>query len=91
VAEEDRDEFFELTEKAVFDFLCHPDRSRLHKTDPTGERALAVAAAVRRNMRLLYKSGRMTKAEGLEQVEVLRKKLRQALFKPELLGELLNG
>ncbi|BCS56014.1 hypothetical protein GSbR_13770 [Geobacter sp. SVR] len=91
LAEEDRDEFFELTQEAVFDFLCHQDESRLQKADPTGERALAVAAAVRRNMRLLYKSGRMTKAEGLEQVEVLRVKLRQALFKPELLGELLNG
>jgi hypothetical protein len=41
-------------------------------------------------MRLLYKSGRMTRAEGLEQVEMLRVKLRQALFKPELLEELLN-
>jgi hypothetical protein len=49
-----------------------------------------MAEAVRKNLRLLYKNGRLTKAEGLEQVESLREKLRQALYKPELLDELYN-
>ena len=59
--------------------------------DPTGEKALAMAEAVRKNLRLLYRSGKMSKAEGFDQVEFLRQKLRQALHTPELLDELHNG
>jgi hypothetical protein len=33
----------------------------------------------------------VTKAEGLEQVEALRQKLRDALHKPELLDDVHNG
>ncbi len=88
LAEEDRDEYLRLTEEAVFDMLRHQQESQMLKIDPTGERALATAEALRKNLRLLYKSGRLTKAEGLEQVEAIRKKLRKALHKPSLLEEL---
>ena len=91
LAETDRDEYLKLTEDAVFGFLQQPQESELLLADPTGERALAMAEAVRKNLRLLYKNGRVTKAEGLEQVELLRLKLRQALDKPELLDEIHNG
>ncbi len=91
LAETDRDEYLKLTEDAVFGFLQQPQESELLIADPTGERALAMAEAVRKNLRLLYKNGRVTKAEGLEQVELLRLKLRQALDKPELLDEIYNG
>lgn len=86
--EDDRDEYLRMIDEGVLDFLQHPDESDLLLSDPTGERALAMAEALRKNLRLLYKSGRMTKAEGLEQVDVLKKNLRLALRKPELLGEL---
>ncbi|MFA7059526.1 MAG: zinc dependent phospholipase C family protein [Pedobacter sp.] len=91
LAEEDRDEYFRLTEEAVFDLLRYQQSSQILKVDPTGERALATAEALRKNLRLLYKSGRLTKSEGLEQVESLRKKLREALHKPALLEELHSG
>jgi len=91
LAESDRDEYLKLAEEAVFGFLQHPQDSELLLADPTGERALAMAEAVRKNLRLLYKNGRMTKAEGLEQVERLRVSLRQALYKPELLDEVYSG
>lgn len=91
LADSDRDEYLTLTEKAVFDFLVHAWDANILLADPTGERALATADALRKNLRLLYKSGRLTKAEGVAQVEALRKKLRQALHKPHLLGELLSG
>jgi len=87
LADSDRDEYLKLTEEAVFGFLQHPQDSELLLADPTGERALAMAEAVRKNLRLLYKNGRLTKAEGLEQVERLREILRLALQKPELLDE----
>ena len=88
LADSDRDEYLKLTEAAVLDFLQHPEKSDLLRLDPTGERALAMAEAFRKNLRLLYKSGRLTKPEGVEQVEALREKLRQALHKPELLERL---
>lgn len=91
LAESDRDEYLKLAEKAVYGFLQHPQDSELLLADPTGERALAMAEAVRKNLRLLYKNGRLTRAEGLEQVEGLRIKLRQALHKPELLDEVYSG
>jgi hypothetical protein len=91
LAESDRDEYLKLTEEAVFSFLERPEDSRMLSADPTGERALAMAEAVRKNLRLLYKNGRVTKAEGLEQVEALRQKLRDALHTPELLDDVHNG
>jgi len=91
LVESDREEYQKLTEDTVLNFLSQPNDSDLLLADPTGERALAMAEAVRRNLRLLYKNGRLTKAEGLEQVELLRIKLRQALDKPELLDEIYSG
>lgn len=91
LAQSDRDEYLKLTEKAVYDFLQHPGDAAILHADPTGERALATAAAMRKNLRLLYKSGRISKDEGMEQVEALRKKLRSALHKPELLEEFHSG
>jgi hypothetical protein len=91
LAENDRDEYLKLAEEAVYGFLQYPLDSEILLADPTGERALALAEAVRKNLRLLYRSGKLTKGEGLAQVELLRLKLRQALLKPELLDELHNG
>jgi hypothetical protein len=91
LAESDRDEYLKLTEEAVYGFLQNPLDSEILLSDPTGERALAMAEAVRKNLRLLYRSGKLTRAEGLEQVEMLKMKLRQALHTPELLDEFHNG
>jgi hypothetical protein len=91
LAESDRNEYLKLTEEAVFGFLQQPRDAEILLADPTGERALAMAEAVRKNLRLLYKSGKLTKAEGLEQVDLLKMKLRQAMHTPELLDELHNG
>lgn len=85
---EDRDENMCMIEDAVLDFLRHPEESDLLLADPTGERALAMAEAFRRNLRLLYKSGRITRSDGMKQVEALKNKLLSALHQPELLGEL---
>lgn len=91
LAESDRDEYLKLAGEAVFDFLQNPEGSRFLKTDPTGEKALAAADALRKNLRLLYQSGRITKAEGFGQVEKLRVTLRKSLLKPELLKGLYSG
>ena len=59
--------------------------------DPTGEKTLAAADALRKNLRLLYRNGRISKADGMEQVELLRDRLRQSLRNPELLKGLHSG
>ena len=91
LAESDRDEYLELTGEAVLDFLQNPEESRFLLLDPTGEKALAAADALRKNLRLLYKSGRITKAEGFDQVDKLKRTLRKSLHQPKLLKELYNG
>lgn len=91
LATEDCDEYVALTEQAVFDFLKHPDDADILRLDPTGEKTLKAADALRKNLRLLYGSGKITKADGMEQVETMRGTLRQALRQPELLKRLYNG
>lgn len=91
LGEEDRIEYLQLTEAAVFGFLGDDAAAAILKLDPTGERALAAAEALRKNLRLLYKSGRLTREEGFEQVEAVREKLRQSLDRPELLRDLHTG
>jgi hypothetical protein len=90
LSETDRDEYLNLTQDVVNEFLMRPNDSELLRADPTGERALAAAEALRKNLRLLYRSGKITKAEGMEQVDLIRVKLRQALNKPELLDDLYS-
>ena len=89
--ETDRDEYLSMTAQAVFDFLHHPEESYLLRADPIGAKSLAMAEAFRKNLRLLYKSGRLTRSEGLEQVETLREKLRHGVNEPELLQKLHSG
>ncbi|MDD5286797.1 MAG: zinc dependent phospholipase C family protein [Desulfuromonadaceae bacterium] len=91
LAESDRDEYMKLAGEAVFDFLQNSEGSKLLKADPTGQKALAAADALRKNLRLLYQNGRITKAEGFDQVEKLKDTLRKSLLKPDLLKELYSG
>ena len=77
-----------ISREAIFDYLQYPEESRYLLVDPTGEKALAAADSLRKSLRLRYKSGFMSKAEGLEEVESLRSTLRKSLHRPELLKEL---
>jgi len=89
--ENDRDEYLMLAGEAVSGFLQNPEGGAVLKVDPTGEKALAAAEALRKNLRLLYQNGRITKAEGFEQVEKLRVTLRKSLLEPGLLKGLYSG
>jgi hypothetical protein len=83
-------EYEVMTEEAVFDFLNGGEHSRYFKADPTGEMALKVAEAVRKNLRLLYKSGKITRAQAVEQVEEMKGKLHSAICSPLLLREVMS-
>ncbi len=91
LAESDRAEYLQLASQAVLDLIQNHQQSAPWRSDPTGERALATAEALRKNLRLLYRSGRMTKDEGLAQVEGIKGTLLQALQRPELLRDLYSG
>jgi hypothetical protein len=86
--ESDRQEYTALSEEAVFDFLNSRERSRYFLADPTGERALATAEAVRKNLRILYKSGKITQAEAFGQLDELKPKLYQSICAPAMLQQI---
>ena len=88
LTEADRDEYMALAREAIYDFLHNPEGSKYLKVDPTGEKALAAADALRKALRLRLKSGFMSKSEGFEEVEAVRSILRNSLHKPELLKKL---
>ncbi|ABB32890.2 hypothetical protein GeomeDRAFT_0408 [Geobacter metallireducens RCH3] len=88
--EDDRSEYLDLAEEAVFDFLNRLEESRYFQADPTGERALATAEAVRKNLRLLYNAGKITKEDAVAQVDAMRARLREAIWEPEKLLQILS-
>ena len=89
--ESDRDEYMQLAQEAVFDFLNHGEESRFYRADPTGEKALAAAEAVRKSLRLLYRSGKLTKPQAFAELDEIKQKLKEAICEPELLGQILSG
>jgi hypothetical protein len=74
----------------VFDFLNGMEESRYFQADPTGERALQSAEMVRKNLRLLYRSGKITKSQALEQLREIKGRLRKAICAPEQLLQILS-
>jgi len=87
---EDRNEYATLAEEAVLDLLNGFEQSQYFKADPTGERALLTAESVRKNLRLLYKSGKITKPQAMGQLEEMKGKLRKAICTPDILLEILS-
>lgn len=88
--ETDRDEYMGLSQEAVFDFLNRCEESPYFLADPTGERALLAAEAVRKNLRLLYRSGKLSKNQAQEELDAIKVKLREAICVPERLLEILS-
>ena len=88
--ESDRDEYMNLAQEAVFDFLNEGEKSRYFQADPTGERALLSAETVRKNLRLLYRSGKLTQLQALEQLEEIKGRLREAICAPQQLLQILS-
>jgi hypothetical protein len=91
IPETDREEYLEMAQEAVFDFLNNDVESRYYDADPTGEKALAAAEAVRKNLRLLYRSGKITKRQAEAELAEMKPRLKEAICKPELLLQVLSG
>jgi hypothetical protein len=89
--ENDRDEYMSLALEAVFDTLNGMEDSRYFQADPTGERALLSAETVRKNLRLLYRSGKIDKVQAMGQLVELKGNLRDAICEPEQLAHILSA
>lgn len=85
VDEGDREEFLELSRSAVIEVLNDLEETRFMNADPTGEFALKAAEAVRKNLSLLYRSGKVTRRQADEMLAELRGKLAGAICNPEQL------
>ena len=89
--DDERTELVDLATDAVFSILTDCRTSPWLAADPTGERALDAAEKVRRNLRLLYQSGKISKADANGEVEALRMKLRAAIRQPEQISQILSA
>jgi hypothetical protein len=87
----DRDEYMTLALDAIFDALNGMEDSRYFQADPTGERALLSAEMVRKNLRLLYRSGKIDKSQAMKQLVELKGNLRDAICEPEQLANILSA
>lgn len=88
--ESDRDEFLDLSKNAVVEVLNDLEGSRFLGADPTGERALEAAEGLRKNIRLLYRSGKLTRSQADEHLQEIRKKLAESICDPIKLREILT-
>ncbi len=89
--EEEVAEFAGLSRQAVLETLADVDSSSWLAADPTGEQALKAAETVRRNLRLLYKSGKITKEVAGKELDEMKKRLESAIRKPEELIRILSN
>jgi hypothetical protein len=90
VDESDREEFLERSRSAVLEVLIDLEETRFMDADPTGERALKAAEAVRKNLSLLYRSGKITKQQADEMLAELKGKLAVAICNPKELLQITS-
>lgn len=89
LADEETDMFFRLSEQVVMETLAAPDASPWLASDPTGEEALKAAESVRKNLRLLYRSGKITKEAAAGELAAMKTRLEKALLEPDRIREIL--
>lgn len=83
-------EFTRLSQSAVIETVADIDSSIWLAADPTGEQALFVAEAVRKNLRLLYISGKISKEDADKELDAMKKRLERAILRPEELGRIIS-
>jgi hypothetical protein len=89
--EEEIAEFTRLSHQAVLETLTDVDSSSWLAADPTGEQALKAAESVRKNLRILYQSGKITKEAAGQELSAMKKRLERAMLQPEILGMIRSG
>ncbi len=90
LCDEERSEMTRLSTDAVVETVSDLDTSSWLAADPTGEHALRAAESVRKNLRLLYQSGKITKDAAHVELESIKVKLKEAIRNPELLQQIVQ-
>jgi len=88
--EDDLIDYLELANKAAYSLLAEGEASPYLKADPTGERALRAASAIRRNLKYLWLEGKLSKSEGEKQMAEIKNLFRAGITQPEKLLELVS-
>jgi len=88
--EDERSEMTLLSTEAVVGTLSDINSSPWLEADPTGEHAIKAAESVRKNLRILYQSGKITKEAASVELESLKAKLKGAILHPELLSQIVH-
>lgn len=89
--EEEIAEFTRLSERAVLETLADIDSSIWHGADPTGEQALKAAELVRKNLRLLYVNGKISKYDADQELVVMKKRLERAILSPSEIDRIISS
>lgn len=88
--DEDLADYLQLAYQAAYSLLAEGDSSPYLRADPTGERALRAAAALRRNLNHLWLEGKLSPSEGEKQVAEVKNLFRAGITQPEKLLELVS-
>lgn len=88
--DESREEYFGLAKEAAESVLMLMDESPYWKADPTGERAIAAARMVRKNLYLLWLDGKIDDEQAEQIVQGLKVRFREGITRPKEILELLS-
>lgn len=91
ISSEDRDECLGLAGDATMSLLNDLEASPYLQADPTGERALAAAGMIRKNLHLLWLDGKINEAEAEQILLGLKIRLHDGIRQPDDLLELLSA
>ncbi|WP_305045747.1 zinc dependent phospholipase C family protein [Geoalkalibacter sp.] len=89
--ETSRREYFGLACEAAESVLMLMDESPYWKADPTGERAIAAARMIRKNLHLLWLEGKISDAEAQAIVNGLKQRFREGIIRPKEVLDLLSN
>lgn len=90
LAEDHIDEYLSIAGEATSSILCNMQESPYWVADPTGERALDTARIMRKNLKILWQSGKMSEKEIEDYLAGLRPKFKQSITQPDRILELLS-
>jgi hypothetical protein len=87
--EDNLNEYLTLAHEAVFSVLSDPDSPYL-QADPTGARSINAAHVLRKNLKTLWQSGKLSEIEIEKYLEELRPRFRQGILRQNQIMELLS-
>jgi hypothetical protein len=80
LSEADRQEYYELACTATLGLLTNLESSPWLTADPTGERALAAAAKIRRNLNVLWLDGKLSEVDAERVLLEIKDTLRDGIL-----------